>query len=203
MVDRIIPGSPGAIAGLKTSDAIVALDGKPFERMATLELVASSFVGQIRRMSPGQNITLTVIRAGQSVELKMTLAELPQGPDDADRYVNEKLGFAVRDKVALDQHMITSPTGSIPGLLVLGVYPRTPAASAGLKAEDVITSVNGRQIKTVAVFRKIVSDALSEEPNKVITVRIHRDGEKPQVISIRPPSTVPSDSFDLPFGGLK
>ncbi len=127
MVDRIIPGTPAAVAGLKTSDAIVALDGKPFETMGTPELVAADFVRQIRRMSPGQDITLTVIRVGQTVDLKLKLTALPAGPEEADRYVNQKLGLAVRDKVALDQHLTASPTAMIPGLLVWGVSRGTPA----------------------------------------------------------------------------
>ena len=203
MMDRVIPDSPAAIAGVKTSDAIVAIDGKPLERLATPALVAANFVRQIRRMSSGQDITLTVLRAGQAVDMKLKLTTLPEGPDEANRYINGNLGFAVRDKVALDQYLTTSPVALIPGLFVVGASPRSPAAKAGLREGDVISSVGGQRVSTVAALRQIVTNSLSTAPNKAIIMRLHRDGQKPQNISIRPRPDPSSNMFNSPLGGRK
>lgn len=58
------------------------------------------------------------------------------------------------------------------GVLVLRVVPETPAARAGLRAGDVITSINGRSVNRV----RDVSRAVADDSNRRVELAITRKG---------------------------
>jgi membrane-associated protease RseP (regulator of RpoE activity) len=61
------PKSPAAIGGLKTGDAIVAVNGQPVNSYLNL-------LKTIRRQQPGVPVSLTVRRGGKDLNLKVELA---------------------------------------------------------------------------------------------------------------------------------
>jgi len=62
--------TPASKAGLKEGDVIVAVNGDPVDS-------ADSLIGHVREKSAGDEVTLTVLRDGKSVEIKATLAAKP------------------------------------------------------------------------------------------------------------------------------
>jgi S1-C subfamily serine protease len=70
-VSLVQPGSPAAGAGVRASDVITAIDGKA---------VASTqqFIETVDTYAPGQSITLTVKRGGQTMKIKFSLGTRPQ-----------------------------------------------------------------------------------------------------------------------------
>jgi S1-C subfamily serine protease len=58
------------------------------------------------------------------------------------------------------------------GLVVTDVEPSSVAAGAGLRAGDVVTRVNGHDVKSVPELRK----ALDERRNAPALVRVIREG---------------------------
>ena len=69
-VTSVGDGTPAAKAGLKVGDVIVAVNGKPVDS-------ANSLVGHVREKTTGDEVTLTVLRDGKSIEVKATLAAKP------------------------------------------------------------------------------------------------------------------------------
>jgi serine protease Do len=67
----IVPGSPAAQAGLAEGDIITAVDGTQLDATHTLDLLVGG-------MKPGQKVTLTVLRNGQSNSVAITLGTRPQ-----------------------------------------------------------------------------------------------------------------------------
>jgi S1-C subfamily serine protease len=57
--------------------------------------------------------------------------------------------------------------GGANGLVIAGVVPGGPAESAGLKAGDVITSIDGRAITTP---RSLTSYLLTKKPGATVTI---------------------------------
>ncbi|HYO85218.1 MAG TPA: trypsin-like peptidase domain-containing protein [Dermatophilaceae bacterium] len=70
LIREVRPGTPGAKAGLKPQDAVVAVDGEPVDGQLSL-------IAQIREREVNEQVTLTVVRDGQRREVKVTLAERP------------------------------------------------------------------------------------------------------------------------------
>jgi len=62
--------TPASKAGLKEGDVIVAVNGAPVDS-------ADSLIGHVREKTAGDEVTLTVLRDGKSVEVKATLAAKP------------------------------------------------------------------------------------------------------------------------------
>lgn len=67
----VTPDGPAAAAGLEPGDVLTELDGT---RLETVE----DLLGALRRFSPGDEVTLTVIRDGDSGEIQVTLGDLPE-----------------------------------------------------------------------------------------------------------------------------
>jgi len=66
----IVPGSPAAQAGLEPGDLITAVDGV---KITSTE----AFIAKVAQDSPGQVISLTVKRDGQTKQIKVTLGKQP------------------------------------------------------------------------------------------------------------------------------
>ncbi len=69
-IRTVAPGTPAAAAGLRASDAVVAIDGERID--SSLGLVAA-----IREHQVGDTVTLTVLRDGQRTDVEVTLTARP------------------------------------------------------------------------------------------------------------------------------
>ena len=172
IVDGIEPDSPAAKAGIKEKDVITRYDGQPVEG-------ALQFRRLIRETPPGRSVTLEISRAGSlqniSVELgdrtdvyvrkmkgKMrdfggaysfsmpNVEELPDMPEVIDSRT-PVLGINAEDLTSQLGSYFGAPNNA--GVLVREVRPGTPADKAGLKAGDVITKVEGKEVRTLADLR--------------------------------------------------
>jgi putative serine protease PepD len=70
VLSSVVSGAPAAKAGLKAGDAIIAIDGVPVD--GSLSLVA-----QVRERKVGDQVTLKIVRDGQSRDVTATLAAKP------------------------------------------------------------------------------------------------------------------------------
>jgi len=68
--------SPAKEAGILPGDVIITADGKPADRVSTLQRI-------IRTHKPGESVTLEVMRFGEKKTFKVKLVEAPDGPQVA------------------------------------------------------------------------------------------------------------------------
>jgi len=69
-VTKVQPGSPAVTAGVQTGDVITAINGKAVPS-------TEGFIATVDGYAPGDTITLTVNRGGQTHDLKLTLGTRP------------------------------------------------------------------------------------------------------------------------------
>ncbi len=115
---------PAYKAGFRVGDTIVAIAGQPVARPAQMKQVLGSYYA-------GDSVPVVATRGGEQIERSVELVE------KIEPYVFPFLGVLP----------VRPAAGSKPdGLTIRYVYPDSPAASAGLKAGDLITSADGSAI---------------------------------------------------------
>jgi len=160
IVSRVEPGSPADRAGLKENDVIIEFNGIRVE--GTLQLNRL-----VRETPPGRTVSLRIIRDGKRQEIKATigsresaLRDFPfriEGPDFSVTLPEihvprvelrvssfSRLGMSVQSLTRQLGEYFGVPGGQ--GVLITSVQPDSPADRAGLKAGDVITAVEGKEV---------------------------------------------------------
>jgi len=151
VVAQVTPGSAAEQAGLRSGDVIVSLDGRAVSSSSDLR----NAIGLLR---VGTHVSLGVLRKGKALTLPAVIAD-PQASAAPAAAVSRHLAGAVLGPVS-DNHPLV---GRVAGIEVLEVERGSPAWSAGLRAEDIIVSINQlpvASLEDVAAAVKRNPDAL-------------------------------------------
>jgi serine protease Do len=156
-VDDVNPDSPAQQAGIREGDLVVEFDG---ERVRS----AMQLTRLVRETPEGRQVAVAVMRDGKRQALQATpeagrafafdedsFRELERGWRDLPRRFEAmpfmgsrgRLGVTVQSLTPDLEEYFGAKNG---GALVSSVAPGSAAADAGIKAGDVITSINGRQV---------------------------------------------------------
>jgi serine protease Do len=149
LVSEVVPGEPGAKAGLKSGDVILGVDGRSVERSSDLPVL-------IAAQKPGSSVELEVWRERAVRQLQVQVAELREGR--VQRTGNSGGGSGDSDRLGLQVRPLTQQERRAAeidgGLLVEDV--EGPALNAGLQPGDVIVGANGQKIASIDELESIV-----------------------------------------------
>jgi serine protease Do len=167
VVSEVLEGSPAEKAGLKAHDIILGVDGTALPRFRPDRVVVDYVERLIAARTPGQTLTLSVLRGSERMEVKARLEEEPRLVREADRKYFEKIGFTAREFVYGDAIARHSRIGDLKGIVAHLVKPNSPADIAGLRPDDWIKEIDGTEIKdfasAVARLSEIDKDLLRTE----------------------------------------
>jgi len=163
IVKEVFPGGPGAHAGLKRNDVIIALKDQPIDDEASLRF-------RLATLQVDSTVPVKVIRGGKEFVFNMKLAAPPEDPP-RDQAVLEgrqplsgagvaNLSPAVADELGLVEWR--------PGVIVMEVKAGS-FAGRFVRPGDMILSVNGQDVKNVAELKKRIAATVS-------SVSIGREG---------------------------
>jgi Do/DeqQ family serine protease len=157
-------GSPAEKGGILPGDFIASLNGKEVRDVQTLQMA----VGELR---PGDKAVFHILRDGKPLDITVTIEER----NDESAADNSKLWPGVTVLPITDEYAerLKLDKGKA-GVLAVSVSDKSPASTIGLKAEDVIVSVNGEPVKDIASFYK----ALREKTKTEIWFGVERGGSK-------------------------
>ncbi len=149
MVDDVYKDSPAQAGGLLPMDVILAIDGKPVQRMNQVQAL-------IAAKSPGTAINLRLFRNEQEMDKRMTLGELrdnspaASSPNPPFRSRFKNLGIDVENVTAADAAALSYP--GLGGVLVVRVEKFSPAEESGLRSEDIILAVDRKPVRSKEDF---------------------------------------------------
>ncbi|MCD4727744.1 MAG: PDZ domain-containing protein, partial [Pirellulales bacterium] len=153
IIAACLPKCPATEAGLQAGDEIVEIDGRPITRAAEVNT-------EIGRMYAGDKVSITVLRGDQRLEREMQLVA------KLEPFQHGFLGILPMRFNARD------------GVAVRYVYPKSPAAEAGMEPGDVLVSLDGEPIKDrIGLIEKIGS----LEPGTEVRLEVRRNGSLRQV----------------------
>ena len=144
LVSGVSPDSPAEKAGVQSGDVITSFNGKPVTDSRHLKLQVGSTV-------PGVAVPMSVLRDGKSLDLNVTVKELPgdkvasatPAADNADDALHG-VGVSDLDKATREQLKVPS---NIKGAVVSSVEEDSVAYDAGLREGDVILEINRHPVK--------------------------------------------------------
>ena len=145
-VQGVEPNSPAQEAGLNPRDFLVRYNSLPVEN-------ALQFIGFIQNSAIGSSAKIDISRQGKPLSLTAKIKERQVQAAQNRLSLNSP-----RPRVGLDTTPLTpdlADTLQMPGqtgLLVTGVLPQTPAATAGVLEGDVITAMDGHPIFDIGSF---------------------------------------------------
>lgn len=141
MVGDVVPDSP-ADGTLSPGDRIVSVNGNNPEQGLGPELLAQK---------PGDEVTLTIDRAGTSSEVTLTLSDMSKAPTFWEYPERATIGVEV------------APLSGRPGIAVTEVEPGSPAARAGLKRGDAIQRIGEFRMSDPSDLDAAISGRAGEE----------------------------------------
>ncbi len=157
LVEDVEPGSPAEKGGIRSGDAITAVDGQDVPHAFDLPRM-------IARHEPGAHLKLTVLRDGHSRDVDVTLAPLDKGdraeatpasPSTSDGHT-PRLGIAVGEQGGR--------------AVVERVNPNGPA-DGKLRSGDVIEEINRQPVSSASDVSSKVQSAPSDRP---VLLRVRR-----------------------------
>ena len=200
VVSELVSDGPAAKAGLEKNDVIVEYDGHSVE--GTVQ-----FRRLVRETPPGRNVNVTVMRDGQEKKLTVQVGNASRNMGielrQAEPLRNFNFKFDMPEIFAgmtpvlgIEAEEVSGQLGQyfhVPGnegVLVREVSPGTAAAQAGLRAGDVITKVDGVEVRTVDELRQQLRD---KREKKSVPLTVTRNGSQVTInVTLEHPSSEPA-----------
>src|SRR6267154_3042349 len=147
LVAKVEPDSAAAQAGLKVGDVILKYNGSPI-------FDAGQLSARVGVTAPGEKAALEVWRDGKTLSLTATIGNAAQLASEEGGSSSEpaRLGLALRPLNPEERQQAGVPGG----LVVEDAQGR--AAEAGIQPGDVVLSVDGTPVQSVAQLRKMVQE---------------------------------------------
>jgi len=186
VIKRVSPNSPAEKAGLEAGDVITQIDGTNIGG-------AKDLVNNIGDHSAGDKVSITYERNNKSEQTEAMLespneadiAKLrefnPNMPNGMDmwnpmmhpfiyKFKSDNNFFAAGPKLGITAEDLADGNG----IEVLDIKPNSPAESAGLQKNDVITEFDNEKISSIDDLQMTLHDI---NPAKKVKLKYQRDGK--------------------------
>ena len=170
VVSTVSPGGAASRAGIEPGDVIVEFNGHPVTKYDDL-------VKTVIATKPGTQVPVKVIRNKDQKTLNVTVDELdldaeqnaPQTRNNGNQTPPEEhgagFGLTLQDLTPATARRLQVPSGQS-GAVITDVDPDSGSALAGLRAGDIIVSVNRRPVSNAAEagreLQKVPSGGLAQ-----------------------------------------
>jgi serine protease Do len=143
LVTTLYPDSPASAAGLKAGDIILQAEGRDISSNTDFRTIMSG-------KSPGDYVTLNLLRAGRRLTKKLRAGEIP------DLFVDYLLESAIGIEISSITTALRRRYRQLPkeGALIIGVLRGSEAERIGIEPADVIRSIQNVQIRNDEEMRK-------------------------------------------------
>ena len=176
-VNAVFDGDPAGQAGLAVGDVITRVGGAPVDS-------SSAMIRIIGAISPGQTVSLDIIRKGEMKTISVKLGSMKKPVQLVGGFqkfpVNQR-GFIIKEVESERPDKIPS---KVKGVVVAEIFPKSDAEKSGLMKGDIVMAINGRKVVSQEDFKKIMGEISLKDP---LFLLIFRNQESLQI-------TIPGES---------
>ncbi|MBN2370061.1 MAG: Do family serine endopeptidase [Vicinamibacteria bacterium] len=176
VVMEVTSGSPAEEAGIEPEDVVLRVDGREIQDSSGL----SSYIAL---KTPGTTVRLDIHRGRNVRSVTVKLGTFPDEDENAseEEKGNARLGMRVEELTPRLAQRLDLPR-SAAGLVVMDVEAGGAAENAGLRAGDLIVSVNGVSVENASEFERLIARA---RQSGVARLRVRRgDGYRLAVLKL-------------------
>lgn len=173
LITSVSENSPAEDAGLWEDDVILKYDGKAV-------VIADEFSKMVRKTKPKTNVKILIMRDGNEKEVEVTIGRRKERHAVVWSDDNLQIFFG-RPQLGVQVHDLDSDLAEYfnvdenEGVLVIEVTEDSPAEAAGLKAGDVITTIDEEKIFDHEDLLDVLEDY---DDGDIVTVHYVRKGKK-------------------------
>ena len=163
-IAQIVADSPAEKAGLKVGDLIFKLDGSVIQ--ASTPSDQELFDNLIREYKVGSEVELAGLRGTEPLTLTAKLGPQPKPNSDFNEYKDTLFEFKARDLSfddRVDEHLVEGTKG----VRVVFVEGAGWAALAGLYSGDILLSLDGQTIDSLATLKKTIAHIREAKPRRL------------------------------------
>jgi serine protease Do len=164
-VTHVVPESPAARAALAVGDLLLKLDGRVIPANSPTD--TEVFDNLVRQYAVGAEIAFDGLRGGEPLAAKATLVAAPAATGDLDTFKDETFELTVRE-LPLAERLAEQLPVDAPGVRVTTVQPNGWAALAGIGPGDIIVSIEGQVVRTVADAEQLLTGFRETKPKQVV-----------------------------------
>ena len=155
LIPDVAEGSAADKGGIEQGDIILKLDGENIEK-------ADELRNKVAMLEPGTDVDVVVLRDGRKKTLTVTLGTRPSSRQLAGGMKGEpdagsQLGITVQELT--DDIAERLGYEDVEGVVISGIKPGSPAASAGLRTGMLIREVNSEEVSSVREFVNDINEA--------------------------------------------
>ena len=180
-ITQVFAGTEAQKAGLQVGDLVTTLAGKPLK--ASRPQDAELLTRLIERMTIGESAAFGVLRDGSETTIDVVLEETPQTANEVKGAKDELLEIKVRN-IAFGDRVEKQWTQEQRGVVVVEVTGGGWANLAGLRAGDLLLSMDGSETPDVATFEKVQARVGENRP--ALIVLFVRRGYRTKFLFVEP-----------------
>src|SRR3989441_4996599 len=190
VIEGVEPGSPAEKAGLKGGDVITSVNGKPVK-------TGNDLVNPIAQAPIGSKVKLTYIRDRAQKEATAEVGDRTRVFPTTAGGMGDQPGGTAPPGVGLHVGEVTPDPGDRggkegqKGVLVTEVEPASFADDLGFGRGDVISTINGEAVTSVADYRKAVAKLKHGED---VVFKVFRRQDSDRVPTLYLSGKVPADA---------
>jgi serine protease Do len=180
LVTGFSPGSAGLKAGLQRGDVILAFEGTEIARSGDLPPLVGA-------TAPGTRVTLSVFRAGKTIEIPVTVGELERAPSvasrtpaDAEEIAGNPLGLVAEDLRDEQRDALGLPPDE--GVVIVRLLG-TAGRRSGLQPGDIVLMAAREPVGSVQELNAALKDVKPGQPVMLLV----RRGEVSQFVTVTAP----------------
>lgn len=177
VVSEVLEGSPAEKAGMQARDIVLAIDGRALPRFKPDRVIVGYVEREVERRAPGDNLTLSVLRGTERVEIKVKLGDEPKLMREAARTYYERLGFTAREFVYGDSISRRLKVADAAGIVAHFIKGNSPVSLAGLRTDDWIKEIDGVELKSFAEAAVKLSAIQADATRTEFVLLVGRGGE--------------------------